>query len=311
MYSNNETFNQSPLIILNGEKTVNNNNNNTINYNDENRQSPSLVLIAKLPLKSLNINCSNKTPLQTPLCNTFPCLREIKQDEFHAMSPFQTPNNNNESDSEWPTPIWMKSPNDPTLKDFECKVKVNVTADQIMALLCTPNPNGGSPLTPLNELFVKSIQGASENSKKPYFYDFSSDTPELVYSFERNEHVEKATCENNGNDDSSPMSLEVKELKEILKNTVTYVSKKLSKQQFELNNLAKALGGDFIWTYKQSCTHVVYRGEINDNNKELSLAIEQNKIIVSPYWLYACQEQKQRVDEASYPCTYNPSEKTQ
>ena len=86
-----------------------------------------------------------------------------------------------------------------------------------------------------------------------------------------------------------------------------YVSKKLAKTQAELNNIVETLGGDFFWIYNQSCTHFIYSGKANDSNKELRLAKEQNKIIVSPYWLYACQEQKQRADETQYPYTYNPS----
>ncbi|PVD37157.1 hypothetical protein C0Q70_04152 [Pomacea canaliculata] len=52
---------------------------------------------------------------------------------------------------------------------------------------------------------------------------------------------------------------------------------------------------------------VVISGRINDANKELRQAKNQGKIIVSPCWLYACMEQKARVDESLYPHNYNPS----
>jgi hypothetical protein len=62
-----------------------------------------------------------------------------------------------------------------------------------------------------------------------------------------------------------------------------------------------------MWTYNRSCTHVVFSGKSNDTNKEYRLAKDHNKLIVSPHWLYACQEQKAHVDESLYPCSYNPS----
>lgn len=40
---------------------------------------------------------------------------------------------------------------------------------------------------------------------------------------------------------------------------VIYVSKKLSGQQAELNDLVAELGGDYKWQYDASCTHFVFQ----------------------------------------------------
>jgi hypothetical protein len=255
----------------------------------------------------------NKTP-----GTTTPRLQILKQQAENQASGFSTPENggsNYGDDPNWQTPLWLKSPNDPKFKDYEHRLNVNVDVDKIMELLRTPNPNGGPPLTPIHEVILRSFKQANENSKIPGFYDYSNNSPEIVYSFEKKKLQRQAAqqlYENQMNhddeDDEIPATpLDVKEMKEVLKNVKVYVSKKLAKNQAELNNIVETLGGDFIWIYNQSCTHVIYSGKANENNKELRLAKEQNKIIVAPHWLYACQEQKQRVDESQYPYTYNPS----
>lgn len=40
---------------------------------------------------------------------------------------------------------------------------------------------------------------------------------------------------------------------------IIYVSKKLSGQQAELNDLVAELGGDYKWQYDASCTHFVFQ----------------------------------------------------
>ena len=272
------------------------------------------------------VNKSQECGLSTPPCN--PRLQHLKQTDLQTTT---GPNNGTPQNSSlnygnepnWQTPLWLKSPNDPKVKNFECRLNVNVNVDEVMYLLRSPDPAGGPPLTPLHEVVIRSFKQANANAKIPGFYDYSSDSPVVLYDFEKKKKQEEADQEQiNGinsemanqnkfyddeDDIPSATPLEVKEMKEILKNVKVYVSKKLAKSQAELNSLVESLGGDFIWIYNNSCTHVVYNGKLNDNNKELRVAKEQNKIIVSPHWLYACQEYKQRVDESQYPCTYNPS----
>lgn len=92
-----------------------------------------------------------------------------------------------------------------------------------------------------------------------------------------------------------------------LRGVVIYVSKKLSGQQAELNDLVAELGGDYKWQYDASCTHFVFQGKTNDTTKEFRVAREQKKIIVSPLWIRLCKEQNVRVDESLFPHTYNPN----
>ena len=44
-----------------------------------------------------------------------------------------------------------------------------------------------------------------------------------------------------------------------LHGVIIAVSKKLSSHQSEFNQMVKALGGDFRWTYDDSCTHYVFQ----------------------------------------------------
>ncbi|XP_055995895.1 DNA topoisomerase 2-binding protein 1-like [Ostrea edulis] len=92
-----------------------------------------------------------------------------------------------------------------------------------------------------------------------------------------------------------------------LKGVIIYVSKKLSGQQAELNDLVAELGGDYKWQYDTSCTHFIFQGKTNDTTKEFRIAREQKKIIVSPLWLRLCKEQNVRVDESLFPHSYNPN----
>ncbi|OWF40591.1 DNA topoisomerase 2-binding protein 1-like [Mizuhopecten yessoensis] len=85
------------------------------------------------------------------------------------------------------------------------------------------------------------------------------------------------------------------------------VNKKLSSQQSDFNNIVSDLGGDYRWSYDNSCTHYVFQGRANDTTKEFRLARDQGKIIVSPHWLQMCKEQMARVDESLFPHTFNPN----
>ncbi|XP_066278683.1 DNA topoisomerase 2-binding protein 1-like [Branchiostoma lanceolatum] len=91
-----------------------------------------------------------------------------------------------------------------------------------------------------------------------------------------------------------------------LSGVVIYVSKKLSKQQSDYNDLANCLGADYRWTYDESVTHFIFQGRANDTTKEFRTARSQGKTIVSPHWLQVCDEQGARVDETLFPHTYNP-----
>jgi hypothetical protein len=185
--------------------------------------------------------------------------------------------------------------------------------------------------TPLDELFTNSIRIAHENCKKPSFY-VNVCSPGFEYSFDKSLNQEKndqsmntnqnmndfmkseaflmknsadtmhrGLSDPNGNNEQlTATQSEQKKMQFVLKNTRIYVSRKLVKQQTDLFKIAESLGAHFLCIYDESCTHFIYSGKLSDNNKELKIAKEEKKIIVSPNWVYACKEQGQHVDESLY-----------
>lgn len=91
---------------------------------------------------------------------------------------------------------------------------------------------------------------------------------------------------------------------DVLAGVVLYVSRKLSSIQTELNEVVVQLGGSYVWSYDDSCTHFVFVGKNNDITKEFREARSQGKKIVSPEWIYACREKGSRVEEDLYPHTF-------
>ncbi|XP_055956873.1 DNA topoisomerase 2-binding protein 1 [Patella vulgata] len=91
-----------------------------------------------------------------------------------------------------------------------------------------------------------------------------------------------------------------------LSGVTIYVSKKLSAKISQFHDIVSELGGDYQWKYTPSCTHVIFQGRANDVNKEFRKARDENKFIVSPPWLQACQEQQVKVQESLFPHNYNP-----
>ena len=51
----------------------------------------------------------------------------------------------------------------------------------------------------------------------------------------------------------------LKDIERPLKGVIIYVSKKLSGQQAELNDLVADLGGDYKWQYDATCTHFIFQ----------------------------------------------------
>ncbi len=98
-----------------------------------------------------------------------------------------------------------------------------------------------------------------------------------------------------------PTPAHMKHARQILRNVNVYVSKKLCRAQGELSKIVEYLGGEYSWTYNQAtCTHFIYQGFLSDNNKELNAAREANKTIVTPEWLYACQQERAHVNESLF-----------
>ncbi|KFM76256.1 DNA topoisomerase 2-binding protein 1, partial [Stegodyphus mimosarum] len=87
----------------------------------------------------------------------------------------------------------------------------------------------------------------------------------------------------------------------VLKGVVLCVSRKLTNLQVELNEIVSSLGGDYLWSYDNTCTHFVFTGKSNDLAKEFREARSQGKKIVSPEWLYDCKKQNLWLNEELYP----------
>ena len=142
----------------------------------------------------------------------------------------------------------------------------------------------GTPITPAPVSFLRALNCVLS----PSYETKQIIKPPIEYSFEKDNTSAK-------NEFSG----------QVLTDVTISVSKNLLNQQAKLNSIVKGLGGEYNWIYNPLCTtHFIHSGTPNDNNQELSLAQQQNKIIVSPHWVYACQEQNVRVDESNYPHTY-------
>lgn len=231
-----------------------------------------------------------------------PRLKELRKSS--GVTP-QTPHNqsvtSNES-SNWPTPAFLDS------KKFNGEYRIkNLDWDLVNKLLETPEGAPKQhPETPYQDLFEKGVKACGEASKTSAFYA-ETESPDIYWKKMQKAQQFYNADEEEENDRIQPTPAEQREMKNILKNVKIYVAKKLAKQQAELNQLVENLGGEFVWIYNHTVTHVIFSGKVNDPNKELKLAREQNKYIVSPHWLYACNEQKMKLDETQFPYTYNPS----
>ncbi len=194
------------------------------------------------------------TMFQTPPCNKR--LVELKRPDAAQST---TSENNNSSnctsqnssvhESDFPTPVWLK--NREERKNFE--YRLNVDADYIQSYLAsieTPTKPGEIPQTPIQEVFTKNMAKLAENMKKPGFYHDDHDSPQVMLSHDRerlkyrsNEDARANTeADDDDNDLISATPLELKEMKTILKDVKVFVTKKLIKNQVELNAIIESLG---------------------------------------------------------------------
>ena len=66
----------------------------------------------------------------------------------------------------------------------------------------------------------------------------------------------------------------------ILCGVVISVSKKLAKDQSELNDLVSSLGGDYRWSYDNSCTHFIFQVNTVQVQQARGQLFEINEILV-------------------------------
>ncbi|KAJ1969226.1 protein kinase activating protein dpb11, partial [Dimargaris xerosporica] len=93
----------------------------------------------------------------------------------------------------------------------------------------------------------------------------------------------------------------------VLKDVTLCFSSKLTHRRSELADLARQLGAQVVWSLGSTCTHYVHQGSrATEGFKEFRQAKKMSLPIVSPWWLYRCYEEGQRLPEVPYPHTFNP-----
>ncbi|XP_054711049.1 DNA topoisomerase 2-binding protein 1-like [Uloborus diversus] len=136
---------------------------------------------------------------------------------------------------------------------------------------------------PVEEMFSKNLASALKhiNDKSDAPQESESSGKKNANKMSSGENVEKVLC-----------------------GVVLCVARKLCYLQSEINEIVASLGGDYLWSYDKTCTHFVFSGKPNDTTKEFREARAQGKIIVSPEWVYSCQEKNEHVAESLFPHTF-------
>jgi len=92
----------------------------------------------------------------------------------------------------------------------------------------------------------------------------------------------------------------------VLEGVVVMVAKKLSSRSQDLHRVVMDLGGEVAWQFSSKVTHFVFQGKQNDLTKEFRVAKDAGCKIVSPDWVYMCRDERERVQETTFPHTFNP-----
>lgn len=95
----------------------------------------------------------------------------------------------------------------------------------------------------------------------------------------------------------------------VLEGVVLMVAKKLSGQSQDLHRVVVDMGGEVAWQFSRSVTHFVFQGKQNDLTKEFRVAKDAGCSIISPDWVYMCRDEVIRVQESTFPHTFNPKMK--
>uniref|UniRef100_A0A6Q2ZMD9 BRCT domain-containing protein n=1 Tax=Esox lucius TaxID=8010 RepID=A0A6Q2ZMD9_ESOLU len=163
----------------------------------------------------------------------------------------------------------------------------NFNVKDALAALDTPGgrTEQGPVVTPLSEVIGRNLKVALANSTRGNAPDLQALSASPQLRKDAHKKVEEA----------APLA-----------GVVICVSKKLSKQQGELNAVAASLGADFRWSCDDTVTHYIYQGRAGDNTREYRGVKERRVHVVSQHWLQACAEEQTHVSESLYPFTYNP-----
>lgn len=292
----NSSYNSKPSKSINfstNEPEYNHNDSSLSMHNESKkpRLDDDSEKNAEISFKTCN-DLKFKIPNQSPaLIHTpkNPRLKEIRRSEI-VPQPISPSIENNK----FSTPVWMKSVNG---IDFKFK---NLDCDKALEMLKTPESFNKTkckkPETPLCELFTNAIHIAAEKSKNSEYWANCYESPAFEYSFQRSKRENLAKNQ----DQSDLIQPTPRHTRLVLKSCKVYVSRKLAKIQTDLYKIVESLGGDFCWTYNSDVTHFIYSGDIGDNVKELKIAIQDQKLIVLPDWIYACNENQTHLDEHGY-----------
>uniref|UniRef100_A0AAY5LCC4 BRCT domain-containing protein n=1 Tax=Esox lucius TaxID=8010 RepID=A0AAY5LCC4_ESOLU len=144
----------------------------------------------------------------------------------------------------------------------------NFNVKDALAALDTPGgrTEQGPVVTPLSEVIGRNLKVALANSTRGNAPDLQALSASPQLRKDAHKKVEEA----------APLA-----------GVVICVSKKLSKQQGELNAVAASLGADFRWSCDDTVTHYIYQGRAGDNTREYRGVKERRVHVVSQHWLQA------------------------
>src|SRR5690606_37408823 len=97
----------------------------------------------------------------------------------------------------------------------------------------------------------------------------------------------------------------------VLEGVTAAISQRLWHRREEINELVTQMGGAFVWSYDNTCTHYIHQGNVlQESFREFKRVQKDGKWIVSPYWLNLCKEKGQRLSELDFPHTFDPNKKS-
>ncbi|XP_042237542.1 DNA topoisomerase 2-binding protein 1-like isoform X2 [Homarus americanus] len=208
---------------------------------------------------------------------------------FRKLYPTPGVSKPHDSLSEMPTPdtpygsTWYPNPSSRIRKGF--KRLIESMPDPAPAKRKVPP---GTPLEVYYKRFFNDIKDTVQNYKPkvPVWLKKGDDN---------NKRDKELEGESKRADDHSPLA-----------GVIVCTARKLQDQQSDLYEAVEKLGGDYRWAYDHTVTHFIFQGRSNDTNKDFRLARDQDKLIVSPDWVWMCRDEKTRIDEVLFPHTHNP-----
>ncbi|KAI8854028.1 hypothetical protein BC829DRAFT_240735 [Chytridium lagenaria] len=99
-----------------------------------------------------------------------------------------------------------------------------------------------------------------------------------------------------------------KDSAKILDGVYICLSSKVQNRRHQIAKVCQKLGASLLASFSNICTHLVHEGQRqNEVLKEFKQAKQAGLPIVSPYWLFDCEDRNMRLNEMNYPHTFNPN----